>query len=98
MTSEVHDNPTRHRFELEIDSAVALAAYTRQGSVITFTHTEVPTALSGHGVGSRLAKGALDLVRAAGLKVVAKCPFIASWIARHPEYNDLLAGGETDKS
>jgi hypothetical protein len=43
------------------------------------------------GVGSRLAKGALDDVRRRGLKVVARCPFIAAWLKRHPDYADLLA-------
>ena len=92
MASEVRDNPEMHRFELEVDGSLAVAKYVRHGGVITFTHTEVPAALGGRGVGSKLAKGALDLVRAGGEKVVAQCPFIASWIARHPDYVDLLAG------
>jgi hypothetical protein len=58
--------------------------------VITFRHTEVPQALSGHGIGSRLVRGALDAARARGLKVVAKCPFVAAYMAKHPEFNDLL--------
>ena len=84
MASLVHDNIAAHRFELEIDDEVAKAWYRRQGNVVTFTHTEVPTALSGQGVGGRLAKGALDAVRAAGLRVVAKCPFIAGFLRLHP--------------
>jgi predicted GNAT family acetyltransferase len=91
MVSEVHDNVRSHRFELEIDDQVAKSWYRLQGNVITFTHTEVPRALEGKGIGSRLAKGALDAVRAAGLKVVALCPFIATYIKRHREYQDLLA-------
>ena len=91
MTATVRDNPERHRFELEIDDHLARAAYRRQGNIITFTHTEVPSELGGKGVGSALAKGALDLVRAAGLRVVAECPFIAAFIRRHREYADLLA-------
>ncbi|HVY18900.1 MAG TPA: GNAT family N-acetyltransferase [Bauldia sp.] len=91
MATEVHDNTRSHRFELEIDDQVAKSWYRLQGNVITFTHTEVPTALEGRGIGSNLAKGALDAVRAAGLKVVALCPFIAGYIGRHREYQDLLA-------
>ena len=91
MSSEVRDNPEMHRFELEVDGSLAVAKYVRDGDVITFTHTEVPEALGGRGVGSKLAQGALDLVRARGEKVVARCPFIASWIARHRDYADLLA-------
>jgi predicted GNAT family acetyltransferase len=54
------------------------------------THTEVPQELSGRGIGSRLARGVLDDIRAAGLKVVAKCPFMAGYIGKHPEYADLV--------
>ena len=95
MATIVRDNTVSHRFELEIDDAVAKAWYRRQGNVVTFTHTDVPTALSGKGVGSRLAKGALDAVRAAGLKVVAKCPFIATYLKKHPEYDDLQTPPES---
>lgn len=95
MATIVRDNTVSHRFELEIDDEVAKAWYRRQGNVVTFTHTDVPAALSGKGVGSRLAKGALDVVRAAGLKVVAKCPFIAAYLKKHPEYDDLLTPPES---
>ncbi|HEX7775877.1 MAG TPA: GNAT family N-acetyltransferase, partial [Parvibaculum sp.] len=52
--------------------------------------TVVPEELGGKGVGSRLAKGALDAVRAEGLKVVPQCPFIAAYIKKHPEYQPLV--------
>lgn len=89
--SEVIDNSARSRFELVIDGHTALAAYRLAPGVITFTHTEVPEALGGRGIGSLLAKGALDQVRARGLKVVPRCPFIKSYIGKHLEYQDLLA-------
>ena len=89
--SEVRDNPERHRFELEVDGHIAVAVYKLEPGVITFLHTEVPDALAGQGIGSRLAKGALDAVRARNLKVVTLCPFISGWIDRHPDYRDLLA-------
>lgn len=88
----VRNNKSRHRYELEIDGAIAFASYRETGSVITFTHTEVPEALSGKGIGSRLAKGALQLARDAGEKVAATCPFIAAYLKRHKaEYEDILA-------
>ena len=91
MTSDrVRDNAARQRFELEVDGATALAHYSLKPGVITFTHTEVPPALGGRGIGSQLARGALDAARGRGLKVVAECPFIAGYIAKHPEYADLL--------
>jgi predicted GNAT family acetyltransferase len=87
----VQDNPAKSQFELIVDGHTALAAYRLKPGVITFTHTEVPEALGGRGVGSELAKGALDQVRGRGLKVVPLCPFIKAYIEKHPEYQDLLA-------
>jgi predicted GNAT family acetyltransferase len=87
----VRDNPAAKRYELEIDGAVAFTTYERDGGVITFIHTTVPDSLAGKGVGSALAKGALDQERARGDKVIPKCPFIAGYIDKHPEYRDLLA-------
>jgi predicted GNAT family acetyltransferase len=91
MASTVRDNTEKHQFELIVDGHTALAAYRLKPGVITFTHTEVPEALGGRGVGSELAKGALDQARQRGLKVVPLCPFIKAYIEKHPEYQDLLA-------
>jgi predicted GNAT family acetyltransferase len=87
----VKDNPVRQRFELERDGHVAFSAYRREPGRITITHTEVPEVFRGKGVGSELAKGALDLVRESGDKLVARCPFVAAYIEKHAEYRDLLA-------
>lgn len=88
---DVTDNTAHHRFELKTGDHVAMAYYKLSGGVITFTHTEVPEALSGQGIGTRLARGALEQVRGRGLKVVAQCPFIAAFIRKHPEFADMLA-------
>lgn len=87
----VHDNRAEQEFELTVDGERAVAAYQLEGDAIVFTHTIVPPAIEGHGVGSKLIRGALDQVRDRGLKVVPQCRFVAAWIARHPEYRDLLA-------
>ena len=55
-------------------------------------HTEVPFAFSGQGAATRLARGALALIRASGRKAVFKCPFLSSFLAHNPQYNDLVAG------
>jgi predicted GNAT family acetyltransferase len=90
MPSAVRNNPAQKRFELDVDGHMAVAHYLLEPGVITFTHTEVPPELGGRGIGSQLARGALDAVRAQGLKIVAKCEFIAGYIAKHLEYHDLL--------
>ena len=88
--SEVIDNKAHHRFELIVDGHIAQEHYRLEGKVITFVHTEVPPELAGQGVGSRLVKGALDQVRAAGLQLIAECPFVKAWIDKHPDYADLV--------
>ena len=91
MTDAVADNPAEHRFELKAGDHLALAYYTLAPGIVTFTHTEVPHELSGQGIGSRLARGALEQVRARGLKVIPKCPFISAFIATNAEFADLVA-------
>jgi hypothetical protein len=89
MANIVRDNPERHRFELDTDGHIAFSNYKRADGVLTILHTEVPKALEGHGVGSALIRGVLDIARSQGLKVVTICPFAKSYIDRHPEYADL---------
>ncbi len=88
--SDIIDNKAQHRFELDVDGHLATEHYRRDGKLIVLEHTEVPPELSGKGVGSRLVKGVLDQVRAEGLKAVAECDFVKSWIGKHPQYADLL--------
>ena len=90
MNDTVSDNPAQHRYELEVDGHIAASYYEIADGVITFVHTEVPPELGGKGIGSKLIKGALDQVRAGGLKVIAQCPFVKAYIEKHPEYADLL--------
>jgi predicted GNAT family acetyltransferase len=91
MTGAVRDNAAQHRFELEVDGHTACLYYRLEPGVITLVHTEVPPALGGRGLGSTLVRGALDAIRAQGLKVIAKCPFVAAYMGKHPEFNDLVA-------
>lgn len=87
----VVDNAGAHRFEVLVDGAVAgYAEYRRRGGSVAFTHTVVDGAFEGRGLGSALARGALDAVRVEGSAVLPFCPFIRSWIQRHPEYIDLV--------
>lgn len=90
MQAKVIDRPDRGRFELSLEDDVAVAYYRVEGGRILLVHTEVPPRFSGQGIGSRLAQGVFDAVRASGRKVVAQCPFMAAYAGRHPEYADLL--------
>jgi uncharacterized protein len=90
MSEGVRNNTALNRFELEVDGQLAVAYYRMAPGVITFVHTEVPQALSGRGVATKLIRGALEMVRAQGLEVVPQCPFVSAFMGKHPEYNDLL--------
>jgi uncharacterized protein len=98
MTDRVRDDSARQRFELEVDGALAFVDYQRDGRKLLLTHAEVPPALRGGGVGSALVKGTLALVRARGEKVVPLCSFVAHYMERHPEVQDLLADSLLDTS
>ena len=89
--SEVCDDPARSRYELSVDGGTAFAAYRRDGDTLVFTHTEVPPALEGQGVGSALVEGALADLRSRHLRVRPGCPFVAAYVERHAEARDLLA-------
>jgi len=88
----VVDNPAKNRFEYEVEGRTAFVDYRRSPGVVALTHAEVPTELEGRGVGSFLVRGTLDLIRATGDKVVPACSFVAAFIRRNPEYQDLVAG------
>jgi uncharacterized protein len=87
---EARNNEKENRFEIEVDGKVAATWYRRHGDKIIFTHTEVPPELEGHGVGGALARAALTYARKEGLRVVPLCPFIAAFIKRHTEFQDLV--------
>jgi predicted GNAT family acetyltransferase len=88
--SDVIDNPAAQRFELPLGGRTAVAYYQVDGDRVALTHTEVPKELSGQGIGSKLAKGVFETLRTRGSKVDARCPFMASYASRHPEYAALL--------
>jgi predicted GNAT family acetyltransferase len=92
-TPQVRNETSEQRWVAELDGRLAgFAMYETTGDTITFTHTVVDEDFEGRGVGSALARAALDDVRREGsAKVVAQCSFIAGWIDKHPDYQDLLA-------
>ena len=86
----VRNNDAQNQFEIEVDGQLAVSQYRRRNGTIVFTHTEVPPQLEGQGIGNQLAKAALDYARSEQLRIVPRCRFIAAFIARHPEYQELV--------
>jgi uncharacterized protein len=97
MTNRVRDDCARRRYELEAGDALAFIEYRRDGHIVTMTYAEVPASLRGRGVGSVLVKGALELVRERGERVIPRCSFVQHYIRRHPEVHDLLARCAADE-
>ena len=90
---EVTDHPDRKRYQVAADGVVAgYAAYEMSSGTIVFTHTVVEPQFEGRGLGSAVARYALDDARRRGLTVVPRCPFIRRFIDRHSEYADLVRG------
>ncbi len=94
MAENFRDNEDRSRFELDVDGIIAFIAYRKSPNAITLVHTEVPPELGGRGIGSKLARAALNAVRAQDRKLTVECEFVRSFMAKHPGYNDLLAPGQ----
>jgi predicted GNAT family acetyltransferase len=94
MDLRVADNPEGLRYELWLGAArVGFIDYRFEPGVVLLVHTEVDPAFEGQGMGARLVVGALDDLRARGLKLVAECPFVRSYLRHHREYADLEARG-----
>jgi hypothetical protein len=88
---EVTENDDQHRYDVTMDGQHAgFARYVRRGGRTYFVHTEIDPKFEGHGLGSKLAAGALAAERTAGRKVVPLCPFIRSYIDRHPDLLELV--------
>jgi len=91
MTVVVADDPMASRYEARIDGKlVGVSEYELTDDTIVFLHTVVAEEYEGRGVGTAIARDALDDARARGLYVRALCPFIRGWMERHPEYSDLI--------
>ncbi len=91
MAPVVTDNPESHRYEARLDTRLAgFLDYRLRGGQIVLAHTDVDPELEGKGVGSALARFALEDARSRDLGVVPRCPFVLAYLKRHPEFEDLV--------
>ena len=87
------DNEPELRYEWwDGDTRVGLIAYRTEPGVRVLIHTDVEPRFEGRGYAGRLARAALDDIRARGLLLAPLCPFVAEFVRRHPEYADLAVG------
>lgn len=90
-SASVRHNSSRCRYELELEGSVCgSASYVDAGDRQIFTHTEIDDSLEGQGLGSLLLRESLEDVRRRGKRVVAQCPFVAAYIERHPQWQELV--------
>jgi predicted GNAT family acetyltransferase len=89
----IRHNAAAARFEADIEGALAVSQYRREGDLLWLTHTEVPWQAQGRGLAADLVRATLDWARAEGLKVRPLCSYVAAYMRRHPETQDLLAPG-----
>ncbi len=89
---KVSHNEGASRFETTVNGETAFVEYKRMGDTIDLTHTIVPPAIDGRGVGSALAEYALSYARTNSLCVIPTCKFVAAYIESHPDYADLVTG------
>ncbi|MBX3479209.1 MAG: N-acetyltransferase [Caulobacter sp.] len=84
------DGASEGRFEVHLGDAVAFAEYRLLESGVMFPHTVVPPAFEGKGVGGALVRHGMAFARERGQKVIPVCTFFAGYIAKHPEFHDLV--------
>lgn len=90
-TPEFAHNSARNRFEIHLaGEVIGKSVYRVEEGRRIFTHTEVHPDHQGQGLATQLIAFALNDTRAAGLRVVALCPSVAAYVAKHHEFDDLV--------
>ncbi|MDT8438068.1 MAG: GNAT family N-acetyltransferase [Wenzhouxiangellaceae bacterium] len=87
----IHHNPDAGRFETEVDGHRCELNYRLSDNVVSMDRVFVPGPVEGRGIAGELTRHALDHAREQNWRVAARCPYVAAWIQRHPDYADLLA-------
>jgi predicted GNAT family acetyltransferase len=89
MTTVRH-NEKDERFESDAEGGLAFVEYIIDGDEITFTHTEVPKQAEGKGIAGKLVSSAMSYARGSNMRVIPQCAYVAAWLKRHHEYDDIL--------
>ena len=87
---EVKHNEAARRFEADLQGSTAVLVYKLVPGRMLIQHTEVPQELEGRGIAAKMTRVALEYARSQKLEVVPACSYTATFMAKHPEYNDLL--------
>jgi len=94
MSTDQHynviDNKERQQFQVILPDDIAFVEYRWRGDEMALMHTVVPEKYEGRGIASALAKYVLEHARESGIKVLPYCPYISTYLTRHPEYNDVV--------
>jgi len=91
VTDDIAHNTTQNRFETNVDGQECVLEYTLRNNVISMNRVYVPPPVEGRGIAGAITRHALDYSREQGWKVQPRCPYVAAWIKRHPEYQNLIA-------
>jgi predicted GNAT family acetyltransferase len=87
----VENDTAHHRFLVRLPEGEGELVYSQLAPhTLELVHTEVDPKLRGHGVAEALAKAAIEHARTHGLHIVATCPYVQRWLAKHPEHGDLV--------
>ena len=89
-TIDIINNKVQQQFEVHAEDEVAVLVYRFYKNDVALMHTDVPAKLGNKGIASALAKHALEWAKEHHKKVMVYCPFVASYLKRHPEYNVLV--------
>jgi hypothetical protein len=88
---EIVNNKRNFKFEAHLpDGEIATIEYRWLKGSMVLMHTITPAAHRGKGVGAVLVKYVLDYARQQGLKIIVYCQYVAQYLQKHPEYNDLI--------
>lgn len=94
MDVKITNDPVTQRFEAKVSGCSAHLDYVLGSGILRLVHTKVPEELGGQGIGSKIVQFALEFAKNEGLEVIPQCPFVKSYIERHPRFKDLLLDNE----